>query len=105
MLCSESSHSHNSFPLAKLLSLIIHYFVMTQIPCESCAMPVKDGSKYCKYCAPTGELLPLSKIITNMTRWMAKKRGLTEEQAFDMTVGYLKRMPAWKEKLEKIEKG
>lgn len=77
---------------------------MTQIPCESCAMPVKDSSKYCKYCAPKGELLPLSKILENMTRWMAKKRGLTEEQAFDMTVGYLKRMPAWKEKLEKLEK-
>lgn len=70
--------------------------------CESCGMPATAEQKYCKYCAPSGELLPLSKIIENMAGFVAKKQGLTDEQAFHKTVAYLKKMPEWKEKLEKI---
>ncbi|MEM2873957.1 MAG: zinc ribbon domain-containing protein [Candidatus Nanoarchaeia archaeon] len=76
---------------------------MTQKPCESCAMPIREG-KYCKYCAPSGKLLPLSAIIENMSRIFAKKQGLTEEQAFERTIAYLKRMPAWRDKLGQLEK-
>jgi hypothetical protein len=77
---------------------------MVHIPCESCAMPVREGQKYCKFCAPDGNLLPLSKILENMSDFMAKKHGLTEDDAFTKTVNYLKKMPAWKETLEKLEK-
>ena len=77
---------------------------MVHIPCESCAMPIQEGQKYCKFCAPDGKLLPLSKILENMSDVMAKKHGLTEDDAFNKTVNYLKKMPAWTETLEKLEK-
>ena len=67
-------------------------------------MPIKEGCKYCRFCAPDGNLLPLSTIMETMSDFMAKKHGLTEEDAFNKTLNYLKRMPAWKETLEKLDK-
>jgi len=67
-------------------------------------MPIITNQKYCKFCAPDGNLLPLSNIIENMADFMAKKHGLTEDKAFDLTISYLKKMPAWKGKLEKLDK-
>jgi|YelNatPaOPRAMG01_1025707.scaffolds.fasta_scaffold13957_4 hypothetical protein len=71
--------------------------------CESCGMLIKSG-RYCEFCAPNGQLLPLSKIIERMVKAVVKKQGVSEDVALQRVIAHLRKMPAWKDFIEKLEK-
>ena len=67
-----------------------------QHKCESCGMPIDDGS-YCEYCTDeNGSLQPFDERFERMVQWtMGRDGSVNREQAEADTLAYMATMPAW----------
>jgi len=70
----------------------------TQHGCESCGMPIDDGT-YCQYCSDeNGNLQPFDERFERMVQWtMGRGEAQSREQAEANTLAYMATMPAWKD--------
>ncbi len=73
--------------------------------CQSCGMPVEAGP-YCQYCADeNGNLHSFEETVTRRSQFMKKQRpGINDEEAEEMTLGYMVTMPAWRDHPQLAEK-
>jgi hypothetical protein len=71
---------------------------MSQLQCQSCAMPIETGL-YCQYCVDeNGNLPPFEERFDRMVQWMSgQKPGLSIEEAQRQTLAYMAEMPAWRD--------
>ena len=72
--------------------------------CHSCAAPLtpefKSASdRYCKFCADaSGKLHPKETVQKEIAVWLKRwQPGISEKQALERAVHYMKAMPAWAE--------
>lgn len=74
--------------------------------CESCGMPMgvpEDyGSgdvncKYCRYCAPDGNLRAKEEVRTGWINAVVKMEGIAHEEAEIKVDRFMTQMPAWME--------
>ncbi len=67
-------------------------------PCESCGMPIENGT-YCQYClGPDGKLQAFEERFERMVQWqLRKKPSGGRAQAERDTLAYMATMPAWKD--------
>ena len=73
--------------------------------CESCGMPMVDGSdfegkslqnKYCRYCTyEDGNLKSYDEKVKDFTNFITKSGNVTEASALKMAKEQLRRFPAW----------
>lgn len=70
----------------------------TQHACESCGMPIDDGT-YCEYCSDeNGNLQPFEERFERMVQWtMGRGQSHSREQAEADTLAYMATMPAWRD--------
>ena len=73
--------------------------------CESCGLPMQNpenhgggniSSKYCKHCAPDGELMNRGQIREGWTDYITKTEGISREEAEKKVDEEMAKMPAWK---------
>ena len=65
-------------------------------PCESCGMPIDNGT-YCQYCVDeTGKLQDFAVRFERMVQWQ-ERRGSPRAQAERETIEYMAKLPAWKD--------
>lgn len=64
--------------------------------CESCGMPIDNGS-YCAYCVDAeGRLQDFDTRFERMVQWaLREEAGLSRDEAERRTLAYMARMPAW----------
>ena len=66
--------------------------------CQSCGMPIEDGT-YCQYCTDDGgNLQPFEERFERMVQWtLHQGTTATREQAEADTLAYMATMPAWRD--------
>jgi hypothetical protein len=66
--------------------------------CESCGMPIDNGT-YCNYCVDSdGKLQPFDERFERMVQWqMRNKPGVSRADAEKQTLAYMATMPAWRD--------
>jgi hypothetical protein len=71
---------------------------MSQMQCQSCAMPIENG-RYCKYCADEkGNLQPFEDRFERMVQWTSREKpDLSLAEAQQQTLAYMAQMPAWRD--------
>ena len=71
---------------------------MSQKQCQSCAMPIENGS-YCQYCADEhGNLHPFEESLARMGQFMMRQNPrLTPGEAQKQALAYMAQMPAWRD--------
>lgn len=64
--------------------------------CESCGMPIDNGS-YCQYCVDAdGRLQDFDTRFERMVQWaLGESPGVERAEAERRTRAYMARMPAW----------
>jgi hypothetical protein len=69
----------------------------TQHTCDSCGMPIEDGT-YCEYCTDTdGNLQSFDERFERMVQWTMKRgNDLSRTKAEEDTLAYMATMPAWR---------
>ena len=69
---------------------------MTARGCQSCGMPIEDGT-YCQFCTDAaGNLQSFDERFERMVQWtLHQKAAATREQAEANTLAYMATMPAW----------
>jgi len=73
--------------------------------CIACGMPMKDpsefamndtGKDYCVYCArPDGTMQSFDEKAENLTFFIIKTQGLSNEAAKSAALSMMKKLPAW----------
>ncbi|MBN1384390.1 MAG: zinc ribbon domain-containing protein [Elusimicrobia bacterium] len=78
-----------------------------EMNCESCGMPMKkpedhgagnETLKYCKYCAPDGNLRSREVIREGWISALMNMEDITRKEAEKKVDEVMPQMPAWKEK-------
>lgn len=66
--------------------------------CESCGMPIEDGT-YCEYCTDgSGNLQSFEERFERMVQWtLGRDEGVDRRQAEQVTLAYMAKMPAWRD--------
>ena len=73
--------------------------------CESCGMPMETAedhgggdisSKYCKHCAPGGNLMSREEIRECWIRYTLEAEDISKEEAKRKVEAEMAKMPAWK---------
>ncbi|MGA9597835.1 MAG: zinc ribbon domain-containing protein [Acidimicrobiia bacterium] len=69
-----------------------------QHACESCGMPIDDGT-YCEYCSDdNGNLQPFEERFERMVQWtMGRDDSNNRDRAEADTLAYMATMPAWRD--------
>ncbi|MBN2445215.1 MAG: hypothetical protein JXO22_00690 [Phycisphaerae bacterium] len=69
-----------------------------QTRCQSCGMPIEDGS-YCQHCTDAdGNLQSFDERFERMVQfYLAQKRSDTRAQAERDVLAYMATMPAWRD--------
>jgi hypothetical protein len=64
--------------------------------CESCGMPIDNGT-YCCYCVDAkGQLQDFDTRFERMVQWTLREEAqLSRDEAERRTLAYMARMPAW----------
>ncbi len=71
---------------------------MSNVPCESCGMPIEHGP-YCTHCTTAdGALQPFDERFERMIQWQARRTpDASRAELAKKTLAYMATMPAWKE--------
>ena len=71
---------------------------MTAQGCQSCGMPIEDGT-YCQFCTDAdGNLQSFDERFERMVQWtLHRESAATREQAEANTLAYMATMPAWRD--------
>jgi len=73
--------------------------------CESCGMPMEnaemhgagdEGCKYCKFCAPDGNLKPREEVREGWIGFAMATDKINREEAEKKIDAEMAKMPAWK---------
>ncbi len=66
--------------------------------CESCGMPIPDGT-YCQHCVDeNGNLQPFEERFENMVQWVLRNDPKTSRaEAEERARGTMRAMPAWRD--------